>query len=237
MADFKRTRTANFQEREVEALLHIIKKFDGIIECKKTDKVFRNDKEKCWKKIANIFNASSPALIPRSPKDLRGKYENLKKTLNRKIADNKLEIHKIKDGSANSTPLTKSDEMLYSIITLAVEGLPARYDVDDFLDSNFEDKSPDEEAEISDQDVEAGSVVQEQNAQNEWFKWTLQSQQRKRNKKLQVRQNRRKPQNGDIATALLKRKLELAELQCENMRLQNEDLKLSIQLKEKQLLL
>ena len=49
----KGARARNFSNHETEVLIKYVKKYKGIIECKKTDAVSSNSKEKAWNKITD----------------------------------------------------------------------------------------------------------------------------------------------------------------------------------------
>lgn len=66
-----------FGEREVELLLELVAEKKKVIECKLTDKITNNEKEKCWKEIEASFN--SRGSIFRNATSLRNKWFLLKK--------------------------------------------------------------------------------------------------------------------------------------------------------------
>ena len=74
----KRKRNVNFSAAEEELLVELVKKYQNIVENKKTDMVMWKEKEECWRKISEEFN-SQGVLVARNCAQLQLKYKNLKK--------------------------------------------------------------------------------------------------------------------------------------------------------------
>ncbi|KAL4084520.1 hypothetical protein QTP88_027470 [Uroleucon formosanum] len=53
----KRKRNVNFSAAEEELLVELVKKYQNIVENKKTDMVMWKEKEECWRKISEEFNS------------------------------------------------------------------------------------------------------------------------------------------------------------------------------------
>lgn len=79
----------HFSEKEKEVLINICIKYKPIIENKRTDGVSNKQKNIAWDNIAKEFNASG-VNVPRSTKQLRTFYDNLKKRIKRQTADEKV---------------------------------------------------------------------------------------------------------------------------------------------------
>ncbi|KAL9930928.1 uncharacterized protein ACN427_000163 [Glossina fuscipes fuscipes] len=77
----KRNRSANFSVLEEKILLSILKKHKPIVESKGVDAVTWKEKRICWEKIHKEFGKLSPT--DRSIKNLKDKYENIKKKCRR----------------------------------------------------------------------------------------------------------------------------------------------------------
>lgn len=123
----KRSRSANFSDEECIIMVNLVKENEKIIECKKTDVTTIKDKENCWEKVTDMFNSES-GVRRRTCKELRMKYENIKRSLKRKIAANKMEVMRTGGGIPKVFVLTPSEEIVYSMTRLAVDGLPGRFD-------------------------------------------------------------------------------------------------------------
>jgi len=75
----KRKRKVNFCKTEEELLIELVKKYEQIIENKKTDAVVMKESKACWVQVAEEFN--SVVFTPRTIVQLQQKYSNLKKVL------------------------------------------------------------------------------------------------------------------------------------------------------------
>lgn len=72
-----------FKESEVEILVKLVDKYKNIIENKKTDATTWKEKQKTWAQITNEFNATCGSSRP--PKNIKCKYDNLKKTAKKNL--------------------------------------------------------------------------------------------------------------------------------------------------------
>nr|CAI5870007.1 unnamed protein product [Callosobruchus analis] len=85
-------RIPNFSPGEKTSLMRIILKQANIIESKTTNKVSIDYKSEAWKQITNEFNSTAPILCYRTAQQLKRLYENKKKDLRKKLAENKQEV-------------------------------------------------------------------------------------------------------------------------------------------------
>ncbi|KAB0790385.1 hypothetical protein PPYR_15249 [Photinus pyralis] len=129
----KRQRTINFSEKEVRLLTDICLKYSSILENKKTDAVTWKEKNTTWEQITAEFNSQNESSNYRDTKNLRLKYDCLKREIKAKKAKNKLEIYKTGGGKPEGTPYTDYEEKILDVITLSLEGLPCRHDSDNAL--------------------------------------------------------------------------------------------------------
>jgi len=83
--ELKRKRNVNFNKREEEFLVELVRKYQQVIENKKTDSIMWKDKEACWVKLTAEFN-SLGLLVPRTVAQLQLKYKHLKKVVRKKSA-------------------------------------------------------------------------------------------------------------------------------------------------------
>jgi hypothetical protein len=74
----KRIRDPNYTELEKRTLLDLIWEEKEVIENKRTDKVWANQKKEKFKEIAEKFNASGVAVAWRSAEKLHAQYEQIK---------------------------------------------------------------------------------------------------------------------------------------------------------------
>ncbi|KAJ8950543.1 hypothetical protein NQ314_007852 [Rhamnusium bicolor] len=90
----KRIRTANYSLEEKNVLLQLVQKYKNIIENKKTDASSNAEKESIWRKIYAEFNSVAPNNIERDVTSLKKAYLNMKKTVRKEIAEERLSILK-----------------------------------------------------------------------------------------------------------------------------------------------
>lgn len=124
-------RICKFRESEVDLLMKLINKYKDIVENKKTDAVMWKQKQGAWEQIAKEFNALNGTY--RSTKNIKCKYENLKKTAKKKFALEKRNLYKTGGGSEQPVNITSSDEKIKEIIGISLEGLVNNYDSDSFV--------------------------------------------------------------------------------------------------------
>ncbi|XP_067014116.1 myb/SANT-like DNA-binding domain-containing protein 3 [Anabrus simplex] len=82
----KRMRCSNFSSQEKNILIHIIEKYQDIIECKKTDKVSVLERERVWEGIAQEFNEVLLTEPVRTARQLKMCYENLKRRIRKEVS-------------------------------------------------------------------------------------------------------------------------------------------------------
>ncbi|XP_070160053.1 myb/SANT-like DNA-binding domain-containing protein 3 [Polyergus mexicanus] len=133
----KRERGSNFSNKEIELLVLIIQEFKNIIKCKKTDALTWRDKDATWEKVAKAFNSNSSEVF-RSKKTLKAKYEDIKKSIKKKLAHNRMEQFKSGGGKPELRPLTGIEESILSMLPSSIEGLPSIWDSDQSLDTYIE---------------------------------------------------------------------------------------------------
>lgn len=122
-------RGSNFSSFEVELLMSLVKKYKTVVENKKTNAVTWKEKQSTWDKIASEFNASSGNCI-RTTRNIRCKYENLKKIAKKKFAAEKRETYRTGGGSAAPVGITSTDIAVKEIVGVGVEGLVNMFDSD-----------------------------------------------------------------------------------------------------------
>ncbi|XP_025267833.1 myb/SANT-like DNA-binding domain-containing protein 4 [Camponotus floridanus] len=125
----KRERGSNFSNKETETLVLIVQQFKNIIECKRTDATTWREKDAAWEKVAAEFNSNSGEIF-RTKKTLKAKYEDLKKSIKKKLAHNRMEKFKTGGGKPEIRPLTGIEENILSMLPSSVEGLPSIWDSD-----------------------------------------------------------------------------------------------------------
>lgn len=118
-------RSANFTEGEKTTLINLVCQFRNVLENKKTDAVSNQKKSEMWAKLAESFNATS-GRSPRDASSLRSKYDDLKKSLRKKLGNNRREVYQTGGGSASVCNLSSDEELLMSIIGPSTCGLEDR---------------------------------------------------------------------------------------------------------------
>ncbi|KAG5868331.1 hypothetical protein JTB14_007395 [Gonioctena quinquepunctata] len=85
-------RASNFSNEEIEFLLSLVDEFKDVVECKKSDTVLWKDKEAAWANISKkLVEIGFP---PRTTKQLRDKWGNLKKETKKSMETKKLKVLK-----------------------------------------------------------------------------------------------------------------------------------------------
>ncbi|KAG5871679.1 hypothetical protein JTB14_012040 [Gonioctena quinquepunctata] len=77
-------RGSNFTPEEINVLIKLANKHKKVIENKKTDGTTWKSKEEAWKEIQRSFNSCSNG-PPRTFKQLKMKYEGIKKDMKKKM--------------------------------------------------------------------------------------------------------------------------------------------------------
>ncbi|KAG5887868.1 hypothetical protein JTB14_011404 [Gonioctena quinquepunctata] len=85
-------RICNFSKVETDTLMTLVKKYKDVVECKKSDTVKWKEKLKASEEITKEFNLILEQNPQRTSKNLRNKYENIKKTSKKKFAMEKREM-------------------------------------------------------------------------------------------------------------------------------------------------
>ena len=75
-----------FLHKKKKILIHIIEKYQDVIECKKTDKVSVQEREKVWDGIAQEFNDILLSEPMRTSRQLKMCYENLKRRIRKEVS-------------------------------------------------------------------------------------------------------------------------------------------------------
>ncbi|XP_071053963.1 repetitive organellar protein-like [Onthophagus taurus] len=86
--DFKEKRLPNFTQAEKYLLLRLTNQYKEIVENKKTDGFTWRKKTEAWKKIENVYNNSTSG-SNRTARQLKYKYETIKRDLKREYTNNK----------------------------------------------------------------------------------------------------------------------------------------------------
>ncbi|XP_060520437.1 fibrinogen silencer-binding protein-like [Cylas formicarius] len=80
----RRVRSSNFSLKEKSLLIHLASKYKNVLENKKTDSLWSQEKNKAWHRIAEEFNFLSPDNTHRNADTLRTWYRNRRKIVNYK---------------------------------------------------------------------------------------------------------------------------------------------------------
>ncbi|VEN48811.1 unnamed protein product [Callosobruchus maculatus] len=117
----KRRRRSNFSQEEIERLISLVKKRRSIIENKRNDAAIWVEKEAAWKEVEKEFNCTSGREL-RDAKQLRFKYDALRRLIRKKI-ENSRECYSKSDSSSTSpTPtLTSAEKKLLDSILLPTD--------------------------------------------------------------------------------------------------------------------
>ncbi|XP_036138590.1 uncharacterized protein LOC105831243 isoform X1 [Monomorium pharaonis] len=133
----KDKRSSNFTASDKQLLLRLCNEHKSIIECKKTDGCTWRKKDEMWKEIENLFNSSTTS-IHRTAKQLKFKYEAIKRDLKKERVKNKAYARGTGGGQYIPPPVTNTEEEneLLQTIEISVEGLTNTFDCDGLSGNN-----------------------------------------------------------------------------------------------------
>ncbi|XP_036150081.1 uncharacterized protein LOC105827868 isoform X1 [Monomorium pharaonis] len=133
----KDKRSSNFTASDKQLLLRLCNEHKSIIECKKTDGCTWRKKDEMWKEIENLFNSSTTS-IHRTVKQLKFKYEAIKRDLKKERVKNKAYTRGTGGGQYIPPPVTNTEEEneLLQTIEISVEGLTNTFDCDGLSGNN-----------------------------------------------------------------------------------------------------
>ncbi|KAK4883041.1 hypothetical protein RN001_006360 [Aquatica leii] len=93
------------------------------------------EKNEAWETVALSFNARTSTLVQRDSMNLKAKYEAIKKSLKKKVAQEKCNLY-VTGGGPKITIMYKDwEEKLLAILKLAICGLSSIHDCDDLPQS------------------------------------------------------------------------------------------------------
>ncbi|XP_045602787.2 nuclear apoptosis-inducing factor 1-like [Procambarus clarkii] len=115
-------RKANFSEEELTVLVDEVKKRERIIFGKLSRQVTTQDKHCAWSQVA--VAVSGVGLCSRQQADVRKKFQDLKSSVKKKLAENAREMRKTGGGECDTQPLTNYEENLSTLLSsTSVEGI------------------------------------------------------------------------------------------------------------------
>lgn len=117
-----------FSVYENQLLLELVNKKLHIIECKETNKVSLVKKAEAFEDIAKEFNSSS-LVVQRTAKQLRQRYNNLKKNASKSCAELRREVRKTGGGGISCKNVTEMEERVIEMGILTTP-LRTQYDSD-----------------------------------------------------------------------------------------------------------
>uniref|UniRef100_A0A1Y1KNH9 Regulatory protein zeste n=1 Tax=Photinus pyralis TaxID=7054 RepID=A0A1Y1KNH9_PHOPY len=124
----KKVRAANFTAKEEAILTSLVKQYEHVLECKKTDAVTNQQKTEAWSNVAREFNVVNDS--HRSEAVLKKKFENLKKRVKKKLSENKTYSMGTGGGPYKDTPLNDTEEGIKDILGPRAEGFQSQFDGD-----------------------------------------------------------------------------------------------------------
>lgn len=128
MEDSKRF--SNFSQAEIGLLVKLVEKYQSIVESKKTDSFSWKEKSTAWEEVTKEFNLLNSQKTPRSSKNLKEKWKNVKKDTKKKYALEKQEVFRTGGGKPSQVIINENDETIKSIIGVAATGLNNLFDSD-----------------------------------------------------------------------------------------------------------
>ncbi|XP_017473643.1 PREDICTED: uncharacterized protein LOC108364469 [Rhagoletis zephyria] len=126
-SNIRKSRLPNFTSAEETLLISLAEQHAMILENKRTDAVFCEEKKKVWEKIDVAFEAQMG--VKRGPKNLREKYENLKRKARKSLAEERREMYKTGGGQFRSYTDSNTDR-LAALMGQSATGLSNSFDSD-----------------------------------------------------------------------------------------------------------
>lgn len=139
----KRKRNANFTADEEQILVSLVKKYQHILENKKSDAITNSEKMKTWETIAQEY--SSLMGCSKTSITLRTKYNNMKKNVKKKFAEEKNYLRCTGGGPAIKIDISNTDNTIKEMLGDTVTGFVSKYDADtldndEVGDENFQEQ-------------------------------------------------------------------------------------------------
>ncbi|CAI6367375.1 unnamed protein product [Macrosiphum euphorbiae] len=126
----ERKRESNFTNAEIDLLLHLCNTNKKILENKTTNAVTWKEKILAWEKIHTQFNSTTDG-PSRSIKNLRSKYDSMKKEVRKSVAKQKKYVTGTGGGPfISEVKLSPALEQLHQNIKLSSDGLICQFDSD-----------------------------------------------------------------------------------------------------------
>ncbi|CAG9773404.1 unnamed protein product [Ceutorhynchus assimilis] len=133
-------RSVNFSEKEIAALTAFVEIYTPILENKKTDAVTTKENDAMWEIVASEWAESR--YTPRTGKQLREKWKNIRKDVKKIYSDEKQELFKTGCEESKVINITPLDTQVKSIIgDVNVIGLNNVFDSDQIIDKNIPNKN------------------------------------------------------------------------------------------------
>ena len=93
-------RAPNFSIDEKLRILYVIEKYKDVVENKKTDALTWQEKNAAWTKITAEVNSNGS--VPRTVENIKGFFENQKRSTNKKAAVEKRQLRRTGGGSTTA---------------------------------------------------------------------------------------------------------------------------------------
>ncbi|XP_014292465.1 myb/SANT-like DNA-binding domain-containing protein 4 isoform X1 [Halyomorpha halys] len=144
--EHRNPRAANFTKEEESLLLKLVSSHSDVIENKKIDAVSNSLKVQEWEQIEKEFNSQNCGIKGQESRDalsLKRKYENIKKSVKKKLSG--LKINLTKNGPEESVVLSDEQTQLLQVIVPQVTGFQNTYGDDESAHDNQIDQNKDNE--------------------------------------------------------------------------------------------
>lgn len=122
-------RKVNFTEEERAVLMDLVTEYHHILECKKTDAVSVMRKKKTWEKLTDEFN-SRHNVRPRTSKQLKKCWDNLKEKWRRAKGEDTREVFKTGGGTPAKRHMTDELERVGALASHMAVRLTNNFDSD-----------------------------------------------------------------------------------------------------------
>ncbi|KAH7948673.1 hypothetical protein HPB49_000674 [Dermacentor silvarum] len=129
MEPVERRSKVNFTEEERNVLVDLVSKYSSVLECKQTDAVSVHAKKKAWEKLTEEFNCRHN-VRPRTSKQLKKCWDNLKEKWHRAKAEDTREIFKTGGGTPADSNMNEELQRVGAVASHMATRLQNPFDSD-----------------------------------------------------------------------------------------------------------
>lgn len=219
------SRSRNFTQRENNLLIELILKNKDIVENKETDGKSNDIKNRAWGKIAITFNQQTVG-DERSEKQLRSKWDNLKKDARTYHAEHMRRKYITGEGPRQTT-INDSFEKIITIIRSSAKGFESSYDNDSICKKTKKDHVLEKSSREIDDDVVFEFLSNSSDDVSTWKQWSKEESKKKNQSSIKIINeqstgftlHRKKKINPDKSVEIIKKYVPVPQLNIDKNRI------------------